>query len=1063
MKNLPACGVRDTDLVRVKFRCGSGAVETSPLNPDHDGTAEWTTTLEMPLPDADMHLVAVVSRKRASGNWSLIPGGRFEGPVVSTLRSLTVWREPSIAGIEFFSTLETVMQEEEVVQQPGITPQGMVRMEDGRPPPSVPLSSEPLDDANLEYTYLPYDGEASESSAGYADAWSGDSDQPADGQDIGGSRHTPSAGVPTESATAHHAVATYNIIFGAAAPVSHEQGHRAGSAHGALMAPSAAPPIARARSAGGFPLPSSGYLVRGDSHDGDIALRRGSSRWSSRSSRSGRSSFRSDEALDDVQRVRESSPRFPPPEGVLEKSSLLDPDATLKEEHEEDGYASPVGRLSRSRLLDDNHRLDEKRPRDQLVWGGAAFAKESAPAATLEQAEDEQREEVKAEGTRRVELSYPGASLAPPAPASSSGKKEKTFFGNFWRANRKSSDRKKSVEVRSGKKKPQREITTTSMSPHDDVRIVTGTSGLQRHMEMHTRFKQDKHAHVREPPSGPTNRRHSTIRSASRRSFKPSQVSKPDARDDDTSRLDAPPAHEVTPKIEAPLHTDADWKARPPGAPPSVVSTSVGQASISTRGGIKRAESDPHSRRLVEPPSREKRVIKLLETRASSSLRRRAFPETIEPPPSSPLQPPSGSMLTGGSPPPTAPQQTEAEVMRPARRLASATVLPLHHSRRLLGLSSSVGEEDGDWSAIEEGRGSSYALGDALGLTWLGSVAPGAPEQSAPDGWIGLLGQTVSSAEMLHGGEKGAKLRLPMPLPPELSSGGLGEPEYSVMPQDSLGTIEVQQPRSMSETRPCELESQADVRKSKGPRPGPLTPTPSTVFSVIEGPHDVQTRAVRPGPGSELASLRRQAHTAPSPLPRSWNSAAGLAGADPVCFSCFSPAAVSEGMAFVLRVSAYLRQQRGDVLHEAKSIGVAEAGVPGAMPIMRGARVTVKLVRERIGEVMHEPNLVSSGVEGGGGGGGGGVCSAAHLPQKRKKNNFSWSFCAYCRRARTFWVALPKPEPLSLCTAVLWGYSCLSFRASEVRSAVIWYGVIKNKRLPAFPDTPRLGIVLCFM
>ncbi|CAM9407540.1 unnamed protein product, partial [Sphacelaria rigidula] len=65
---------------------------------------------------------------------------------------------------------------------------------------------------------------------------------------------------------------------------------------------------------------------------------------------------------------------------------------------------------------------------------------------------------------------------------------------------------------------------------------------------------------------------------------------------------------------------------------------------------------------------------------------------------------------------------------------------------------------------------------------------------------------------------------------------------------------------------------------------------------------------------------------------------------DPVVFSCLSPPTVSEGQAFALKVLAYLLRQRDDVLQDALKEGVKEAGVPGSMPIMRGKRVTVKLV-----------------------------------------------------------------------------------------------------------------------
>ena len=56
-------------------------------------------------------------------------------------------------------------------------------------------------------------------------------------------------------------------------------------------------------------------------------------------------------------------------------------------------------------------------------------------------------------------------------------------------------------------------------------------------------------------------------------------------------------------------------------------------------------------------------------------------------------------------------------------------------------------------------------------------------------------------------------------------------------------------------------------------------------------------------------------------------------------------------MAFLLRISAYLKQQRDDVLDEAQSAGVTEAGVPGGVGIMRKKRVTIKLVRN---SMLHE-------------------------------------------------------------------------------------------------------------
>lgn len=77
---------------------------------------------------------------------------------------------------------------------------------------------------------------------------------------------------------------------------------------------------------------------------------------------------------------------------------------------------------------------------------------------------------------------------------------------------------------------------------------------------------------------------------------------------------------------------------------------------------------------------------------------------------------------------------------------------------------------------------------------------------------------------------------------------------------------------------------------------------------------------------------------------------------DPVVFSCFAPPAVSGGMAFLLRISAYLKQQRDDAVDEAQSAGVTEAGVPGGVSIMRNKRVTIKLVRKAMLHESQAPN-----------------------------------------------------------------------------------------------------------
>lgn len=124
---------------------------------------------------------------------------------------------------------------------------------------------------------------------------------------------------------------------------------------------------------------------------------------------------------------------------------------------------------------------------------------------------------------------------------------------------------------------------------------------------------------------------------------------------------------------------------------------------------------------------------------------------------------------------------------------------------------------------------------------------------------------------------------------------------------------------------------------------GPLASLPrgTSVGVHGEGSHDRSVNNVMP-------EVRASVQEPAPPMTLEWHpqrrSSGVPTGADPVCFSCFAPPAVSEGQVFSLRVSAYLKQQRDDELRGAMRGGFTEAGLPGSMPIMRGRRVTVKLV-----------------------------------------------------------------------------------------------------------------------
>lgn len=175
---------------------------------------------------------------------------------------------------------------------------------------------------------------------------------------------------------------------------------------------------------------------------------------------------------------------------------------------------------------------------------------------------------------------------------------------------------------------------------------------------------------------------------------------------------------------------------------------------------------------------------------------------------------------------------------------------------------------------------------------------------------------------------------------------------YTNMPEDALNSLVLQDSLPLPEpTRPPREVS----------RPAPLTPTRGSIGGPEgTGPEPAERSIAAPrDPFAALRDPTAHAQNQPRPAPdvrgnpaevvgRYYGGQGGAGGAraDPVCFSCFSPPTVSEGQAFPLKVSAYLTQQRDSVLQEALKEGVKEAGVPGAMRIMRGRRVTVKLVSE---------------------------------------------------------------------------------------------------------------------
>eukprot|EP00752_Nemacystus_decipiens_P002883 g2682.t1 len=86
LENLPAPAQGTLGVVRVKFRAGAAGAETIPRQVKPDGSVEWLETLEIIVHDTSVSLVAVV-QENTFGGWSLVPGGRFEGALVTELPS----------------------------------------------------------------------------------------------------------------------------------------------------------------------------------------------------------------------------------------------------------------------------------------------------------------------------------------------------------------------------------------------------------------------------------------------------------------------------------------------------------------------------------------------------------------------------------------------------------------------------------------------------------------------------------------------------------------------------------------------------------------------------------------------------------------------------------------------------------------------------------------------------------------------------------------------------------------------------------------------------------------
>lgn len=327
---------------KVKFRAGNAAAETTPKQPNHDGSMEWTEPLTITVYDTEQSLVAsVVTRRGRSGTWSVVPDGRFEGFPVKDLPS--VLSLESSTGTKFRAELDTFIDEGEPPQ----TSMDSVEEHEGRiffpafaagdahagHPQQVPIRRPTAEDS----TYL------------------GSADGPPGWAPAAAARpftRTHTRELPVSTAVAVAAELVHDEAAGAAAAAAHgSAAPRGGSMYTTPSARRHSSLIARSSSAGFLTRDGS---IPGRSREGSFSsfhLARGSSRslgeslaWSS--------------SQDDA-----APPALP----------------------------SPVGTPSVSRLMDDRFPLEENKDEDSqaisaatdpsvLAWGELALRQASAPA-----------------------------------------------------------------------------------------------------------------------------------------------------------------------------------------------------------------------------------------------------------------------------------------------------------------------------------------------------------------------------------------------------------------------------------------------------------------------------------------------------------------------------------------------------------------------------------------------------------------------------------------------------------------------------------------------------------
>eukprot|EP00903_Cladosiphon_okamuranus_P017426 g16050.t1 len=1027
LENLPPAAQGTLGVVRVKFRAGTAAAETIPRQVNPDGSVEWLETLEMVVHDLSKPLVAVVSQENSSGGWSLVPGGRFDGALVTELPS-DWYGGSSVATDPTFHAQLSIEMEHGLQRDTRLPPQtGMDKSGGGF---RVPLTSGRAAGSPYDaYHFAPGErgGRGGRGVPRMGRAVSGDSSGVVFGGAYGmgapsasfgygavaggggGGAAASGASMDLSSSSGASSLGGGGLVTAVAVPADGEAvlpseapGLRRASTYSTSSSSTYGP--ARKSSRKRFP----GGWVQSESQDGSF-------RSSARMSMSDMSSFsESSFATAAEAGAEEPAPpvpadaHLPSPVGTYTPSRLLDPDFQLKEQEEEEG---------KERTGQVEFFPAYKRPSLTEARAGLGSFGSASPDGGVEEVKTERRPSDGDQGSPAVEAeqrtwfrmrrkrgkSYKesrssGPSGGTASSESAAGSSETRPFPGRDGSGGSVAMTLSSIAPAAAEEKEEAELARAHrQASTKSKKAGRTTSTLQKTFSLLSRKR----------PS--TSLGAALAAAAADAAAPPPPPSAPPA-------ADAPPTKLIE-RVES--HGVSIASRRPPTAPPSY------QEVLRQRGLL---PQPPGARTLAGAGAASLYPELAMSRSRSSSLEPSAgAAAAAESPVEARVLPPAPLFATAASFSPSAPvelgsprsgwgegeaQRAEASSVDDEAAAALAAVT--------LAKASQQQQQQQQQQQIERVASGTCAdwKDDCIVDTSLQGTTPGAAGAAAPrlpirpypgrtpaarpparpgarplpaassetgddSSESGLLwsgeaaGQeddSYSSSENLY--DTGLALGGLLPPPPsardrreELTLPG-SLPVYSAMPADSLdgsGRVDAAVDRdsitSYPEVRPRQqlepTESQTtassevtDVEPAfSSTRPRQMVPRqlpPESTSASSESTSSTSTSRNMSVPvNTRAVPLMASTDARSNRAPRRGTTSGGGRGdrdGDPVIISCFAPRPVRPGTSFDLQVKAYLRRHREAVLRETLLERAPEAGRPEGMSIVRGKRVTVKLL-----------------------------------------------------------------------------------------------------------------------